>query len=260
MPEGFVAGWLHPEPPIPQYTRFTHQIFSEQNREAVFDALAETIFLYHTDPAACRHNLELLGYPAAAQQIEKRPRTENTRKGNFGEIVASEYLSQALGYEIPVYRLRYNPNPEQSMKGDDVLAFKFGNEDGLGREIVVGESKTRTDFSSNAVEEAYEQLAISCRRPHPISLEFVADHLALEGKQDKADAVLSFLNLYAPNKPTKRWLLFLVTGNRPHDPFGCLQTQEEEIIENLVAVNLSVDNLSAWINRLFEQEIDAHEL
>ena len=35
------------------------------------------------------------------------------------------YICAASGTCLPVYRLRYNPNIEQSMKGDDVLAFDF---------------------------------------------------------------------------------------------------------------------------------------
>jgi len=178
--------------------------------------------------------------------------------GNFGEIVASEYLRQMLGYEIPVYRLRYNPNPESSMKGDDVLGFKFGNVDGSGREIIVGESKARQKFSRSAVEDAYQQLAKSSRRPHPISLTFIANILRLEGQPEKADAILSYLELSGSNLPRKSWLLFLVTGNRPNDPFGCLQ-KRDDIVGNLIVANAHIEGLAKWVDRLFEQEMGLDE-
>lgn len=42
--------------------------------------------------------------------------------------------------ELPVYRLRYNTNPDQSMKDDDVLLFDLDSDP---VRIIVGESKFR---------------------------------------------------------------------------------------------------------------------
>lgn len=51
------------------------------------------------------------------------PANPNTRKGNVAEVVLAEYLVANEGISVPIYRLRYNPNVDQSMKGDDALAF-----------------------------------------------------------------------------------------------------------------------------------------
>jgi len=261
VPDEFIATWLTSTSPSPRYTRFEHQPLTEQieSREKVLPALARVVFLHHNDPQDYRQDIKALGYPGAAQAVDRRPRTANTRMGNFGEIVASEYLHQMLDYDIPIYRLRYNPNPESSMKGDDVLAFKFGNEDGSDREILVGESKAHQQFSRKAVEKAYHQLVEASRRPHPISLTFVVGMLRREGQPKKADSVLAYLNQFLPHKPRKRWLLFLVTGTRPSDPFGCLQ-ERDSVVDNLIAVDVRIEDLAALVNSLFEQEISPDEL
>ena len=133
--DNFIQVWLTQQNPFPAYTMFRHVPLAEVEnlRETVFVPLAETIFAYHNDPEEFTANVAALGYPESAETLDKRPRTQSTRKGNFGEILASEYLRQCEDYRIPVYRLRYNPNPESSMKGDDVLAFRFGEPDGSGR-------------------------------------------------------------------------------------------------------------------------------
>jgi hypothetical protein len=46
-------------------------------------------------------------------------KNESTQKGNFGEIILAEYLKACSGLELLVHKLRFNPNVEQSMKGDD---------------------------------------------------------------------------------------------------------------------------------------------
>lgn len=248
-----IPRWLVPTPPAAHYTQFEHHPLREQAgvRDEILADLARLVFDYHNDPSYYRSDLEWLGFPGLAAELDRRPRTATTRMGNFGEIVASEYVRHALGYDIPILRLRYNPNPDQSMKGDDVLAFKFGEPDGTGREILVGESKVRQRFETDVVREAYDQIS-SSRRPHPTSLTFVAYVLRREGQHDKAEAVLGFLNTFAPYH--KRWLLFLATGNQPRDPFECVQ-QNETCIDGLIAVNVSFADLGPLVRTLFETEV-----
>jgi len=50
----------------------------------------------------------------------------------------AEYLSSTTDAQLPIYRLRYNTNPDQSMKGDDVLLFDL---DAEPVRIIIGESR-----------------------------------------------------------------------------------------------------------------------
>jgi hypothetical protein len=257
--ESFLAEWL--KRIDGKYAKFEHIHLIEDKslREEIFPHLSKTIFLYHNDPEIYKIDLEALGYPEVAQAFDLRPHASTTRTGNFGEILASEYLRQVLGYDIPVFRLRYNPNPDSSMKGDDILAFKFGAEDGSRRAILVGESKVRQNFSTLTVQEAYEQLCSSVRRPHPISLAFVIHRLEDEGDHAKAEAIRAFLDQFAQHRPQKQWLICLTTGNNPRDPFSYLQGIDE-LPSNFMAMNLCIDNLNDWIERLFDWEVTPDDL
>lgn len=251
----FLQTWLTRQPPLPTYTKFQHVPLAEvvNSRNLVFNPLAETVFIHHNDPEELRDNLFVLGYTETMEALDKRPRTTKTRKGNFGEILASEYLRQVEGYCIPIYRLRYNPNPESAMKGDDVLAFKFGDSDGKGREILIAEVKVRNTFATQVITEAYSQLQYG-HRPCPKSLPFVVYILRKENRHDEADQVLAFLHKFAPYQPTRRTLLFLVTGNNPRDPFGAVQAQPN-VIGDLLAINVCIPQLNAFVKALFDYEV-----
>jgi hypothetical protein len=252
----FIRTWLAQQRSQHGYTAFQHLPLSEidNTRDVILSSLAETIFIHHNDPEELKTNLTKLGYLEAMEELDKRPHSPTTRKANFGEILASEYLSQTQGYQIPVYRLRYNPNPESSMKGDDVLAFKFGDPDGKGKEIVVVEAKVRSRFATQVVKKAYTQLQAG-HRPRPKSIIFIVTILRKEGRNDEADQVLEFLNKFANFQPVQRNLLFLVTGNQPRDPFRYVQEQQN-VLRNLQAVNVPLSSLNSLVKELFDYEFD----
>jgi len=102
------------------------------------------------------------------------PVNQNTRKGNLAEVVLAEYVVASEELSLPVYRLRYNPNVDQSMKGDDVLAFDLGSSP---MRILVGESKFRATPRREHVEEIVAGLLRSHHAQIPVSLQFVADRL-----------------------------------------------------------------------------------
>jgi Cap4 SAVED domain len=93
--------------------------------------------------------------------LPRFPIDPSTRKGNLAEVVLAEYLVAATGIVLPIYRLRYNPNIDQSMKGDDVLAFDL---DSNPVRIIVGEAKFRGTSTKKAVEEIVDGLARSTKQ------------------------------------------------------------------------------------------------
>lgn len=152
-----------------------------------------------------------------------------------------------------VYRLRYNPNPNSSMKGDDVLAFKFGRSGDQVYEVCLVEAKVRKKFTSDTVREAYAQFGAE-PRPRPKSLIFIVNALRKEGRDDEANQVLIFLKRLSPHWLSQRYMIFLVTENKPKDPFRYIQEQETPI-ENLVACNLSITDLDNFVNAIFDYEV-----
>ena len=112
------------------------------------------------------------------------PDNDNTKKGNLGEILLCEYIEETTDYEILVYRLRYNPNVSQSMKGDDILLF---NQDNLKETIILGEAKFRVPASKSTVEEILTSFGGEPKLP--LSLTFISTILRDNGKVDLADNI-----------------------------------------------------------------------
>lgn len=119
-----------------------------------------------------------LSVPAS---LSRFPRTDTTRKGNFAEVVLAEYVTATSSLQLPVYRLRHNPNVDQSMKGDDVLAFDLDSDP---MRILVGEAKFRKTPSAAAVSEIVDGLLRSFHNAVPVSLQFVADSLYAAQRPD----------------------------------------------------------------------------
>lgn len=118
--------------------------------------------------------MQAAGFGAHQSSLRRFPTNPSTQKGNLAEIVLAEYIVAVSGMKLPIYRLRYNPNVDQSMKGDDVLAFDL---DASPVRIIVGEAKFRGASSVAAVREIVEGLVRSHRGGIPASLQFVVERL-----------------------------------------------------------------------------------
>lgn len=112
------------------------------------------------------------------------PDNDNTKKGNLGEIILCEYIEETTGYELLVYRLRYNPNVSQSMKGDDILLF---NQDDLKKAIILGEAKYRIPANKSTIEEILSSFGGEPKLP--LSLTFISNILRDNGNIDFADDI-----------------------------------------------------------------------
>ena len=129
--------------------------------------------------------------------LSRFPTNPKTRKGNWTEIFLCEYVVASSNADSPVYRLRYNPNIDQSMKGDDVLAFDLEAEP---VRIVVGEAKFRGKSTKKAVSDIVESLERSHRGGLPASLQFVADRLIQEGNEALGRRIEECANLFVRNR------------------------------------------------------------
>lgn len=126
--------------------------------------------------------LEKYDFKEFAKKLHVFPESDKTRKGNFGEVILSEYLSLTSGVEILIYKLHYNPNIDQSMKGDDVLLVD-------DKTILLGESKFRSQPSKSAVEEAAE--GMGDKLTLPLSLTFIADRLFDQGNIELGEMIFN---------------------------------------------------------------------
>lgn len=122
----------------------------------VIEWLANKIIEHHYSPSLInrlKSKYADLGFPKFAEQYRQVPISDRTRKGNATEIIMVEYIESChSGGLIKTFRLRYNPNVDQSMKGDDALLVDVitdgdGNSD---LKVILGEAKFR-GIPNNAV-------------------------------------------------------------------------------------------------------------
>ncbi len=229
--------WLkEQQPPRLEYKRFRYVEFveDETKRSEAENALAKLLYEYHTRLPVDTNLLAHLKYRQLASVLtgsfDQRPRDRRTRSGNFIEILACE-LAKRLGYDIPVLRLQYNPNRDQSMKGDDILGFREMGGEASGNRILVGEGKFRSDFEMEAVKEAYNGLKVKVRSG-PISMEFVAAILSREGDKQMAAKILQLRKQVFQQDPniTQEYLLFLGTVGQPRSPFKYLEEYNDGLL------------------------------
>ena len=130
-------------------------------------------------------------------QLHLLPKLNTTQKGNLGEIVLIEYLKESRGFTTFVHKLHYNPNPEQSMKGDDVLMF---NPADINNEVIYGECKFRGKPTTDVVGEIVHNL--EGMKKLPISLNFIANRVNEMGDKALAEQIVELqLKIYNGEVP-----------------------------------------------------------
>lgn len=148
----------------------------------------------HASAALARQAFTNQGVPFP-KTLRRIPLDDRMRKGNFAEVMLAEYIKAAGGAQLPVYRLRHNPNIDQSMKGDDVLAFDL---DANPVRVIVGEAKFRKTSAAAVVKEILMALQDSSAVGVPASLQFVAD--CIVNDQLLAERVMACARLFADKK------------------------------------------------------------
>jgi hypothetical protein len=251
--------WLkEQQPPRIKYKRFKYMEFveDETKRLEIESVLARLLYEYHTHSPVNINLLRHLRYPllasALSSSFDQRPRDENMRSGNLIEILACE-LAKNTKYDVPILRLQYNPNRDQSMKGDDMLGFRFTDRKDS---VLVGEGKFRSSFEAKAVEEAYDGLKATTRSG-PLSMEFIAAILSRGGDTIKAAKIMQLRKkiILKDEQVMQRYLLFLGTIGRPRNPFNDLEDFVGELLPGLVAVNVVFKaGLKEWLDRVYCQE------
>ncbi len=250
---------LHPEPDafgcyILSEDRSTdlgvpHRVLSQKNEnwDKTVVQLRKAIIQHHSSAEMrardhrLRKNLLKLGYTIKDKKIHRFPHVDKTRKGNLAEVFLAEYIVASNCAELPIYRLRYNPNVEQSMKGDDVLAFDFSSQP---VRILVGEAKFRSIPSKKVVEDIVAGLVRSHQAGLPVSLQFVADRLFETGNIDLGSRVEDCAFLMARDQLDLHYVGLLLSNVNVKMNVDRHTSGE---LRNLVMISLSVDDPNGLI-------------
>jgi len=185
--------------------------------EAFTASMAHWIVTHHVRPEAIerdrirREALARQGLPDPTPSC--LPTSDKTQKGNWAEILLAEYVAVSCGAQLPVYRLRYNTNVDQSMKGDDVLAFDLDSDP---VRVLVGEAKFRSTPTKDVVEDLVGALVKSHSGNIPASLQFVANQLFESGKNELGQKVAECNALFAQGRLRLDYVGLLVSKKTVH--------------------------------------------
>lgn len=195
-----------------------HRLLDEGPLQSVeFTAtMTQWIVTHHVRPEAIerdRIRREALARQGLVDLVQRFPINPSTQKGNWAEILLAEYVAAACSAQIPVYRLRYNPNVDQSMKGDDVLAFDL---DSNPVRVLVGEAKFRSTPCKAVVDELVGALVKSHSGNIPASLQFVADLLFESGNNELGEKVAACNALFARGRLQLDYVGLIVSSKAAH--------------------------------------------
>lgn len=234
------------------YTKFQNLPLKEKKgiREHIKPALIEAILDHHFPSQRIKEKLKKLGFSGAAKYFSNSlPINDKTRKGNFGEVITSEHLCQRHNYKMPVFKLRFMDNPNMPMRGEDIVAFEIA-EDKKITAICIGETKTLEIYSKGKVKQAYEQI-VKAHHSQPTSLSLICNILYERGEDDLAKQIDEILETLALKPfPRHNWI-FIITGNKPGDPFGAIE-EMDTVVDNLRTVSLCLPQISLFVNEVFK--------
>jgi len=230
-----------------------HRALSENEkiRPATVKCMREMLVKHHASQEALartkqhREAMKRLGFGDEQSRLRRFPLNESTRKGNLAEVVLAEYVVSASELTLPVYRLRYNPNIEQSMKGDDVLAFDL---DADPVRVIIGESKFRGTASEAAVKDIVDCLVRSHKSGLPASLQFVADRLFDAGETELGMKVIGCAKLFALGKLRLDYVGMLLSDPRAAN---CVDQSTPASLRRLAMISLGIKDPNSLVEACF---------
>ena len=202
-------------------------------------AMTQWIVNHHISPEAIERDRvrhEALARQGLVDPTQRFPVNTKTQKGNWAEILLAEYVAASSNTQLPVYRLRYNTNVDQSMKGDDVLAFDL---DSNPVRVLVGEAKFRAAPSKRVVKELVGALAKSHAGNIPASLQFVADRLFDSGNSELGAKIAECNVLFAQGRLQLDYVGLLVSNVNAHSH---VKNNAQSSIHRLAVVSLALAN------------------
>lgn len=221
------------------------------NRNTLIEKLSDWIIEHHTPPKQLERfekKKSILNKHDFTKYVSERMpfpiKNFKTQKGNLGEILLAEYLKSSSGLNLLVYKFRFNPNIEQSMKGDDILLFE---KDNIKNKIIMGESKYRTTPNKSVIEDIMEALS---KDNLPISLSFVRDRLDEEDISEQIDDLIS--EIYKKDIP----IVYVGFLHSNHNVGNHVEKHLNSDNENLVLISYGEKNPEDLIKKSFEKAIE----
>ena len=229
-----------------------HRVLMETSHNDLFlEYMLPVLQKHHTNPEILEKKnaiIKSLKISSPRQYLKSHyPKNPNTQKGNFAEIFLAEYLQLTTDSQLPVYKLRYNPNVNQSMKGDDVLLFDL---DSTPVRIIVGEAKFRETPTKKAVVDIIDNLVCSNKIGIPISLNFVADRLFENNKDELGEKIFKLSLLFLEDKIDVNYVGLLMSNLNVHN---YINNHSKKELRNLLMISLGMNDPVSIIEQAFKQ-------
>lgn len=247
-----IGEWLDYEDKEPTETSCI-RVLSEKKPfgDAVIEPFSKNLIDYHYTPAtinSLKKKFEKLGlkeFGTYYAQSRNLPQNVNTRKGNAVEVLMTEYSLAAIDKLDLTYahRFRYNPNVDQSMKGDDMLIVDFSDE--ANPTIYIGEAKFRKTVDKAVLEDVTKSLA---KDKMPLSLTFLRDRF--ENVDDNKYAKLDDLFIQELSDYDIRYIGFIVgdknAGKNVEEKWECDNPKHIMLV-------LSLDEPEEFVKQAFDK-------
>lgn len=241
---------------VPITSKKRHRELKEKNnhnKDALLNWLSRKLIEHHYDDARLQRLKDKyteLGFKQYAENHRKLPRADRTKKGNATEVILIEYIEGCQGKPlIKHFKLRYNPNVDQAMKGDDVLLIDLYKEKGKDNvKVFLGEAK----FRKKPTKATVRSIAKSLRRTKkPLSYSYLIDEFGRNpSTKGIADALDKFVIDEIKSNGNIIYVGFLLSDNNVSDTVNnCLNTSNPD----LVFISVGLKRPIALVNKAFNK-------
>lgn len=181
-----------------------------RRQAAAISRLERLLPSHYDDPERMAERAERLGSPAVAAVLRNQlPRTKRAQSGDLGEILASEFVTRKLPFDVPVKRLRWKDGRDLPLRGDDVIGLRM-QQDKLF--LLKGEAKSRTTLATPVLDAAAKALRRNRGRPSAHALTFVM-HRMFDADDPRAPLLERYVTGYDPPTTELAHLVFTLCGN-----------------------------------------------
>jgi len=253
--DGVFSSWLSSDDtPATPKLRHRKLDFDSAKRQDAIEEIANWIVLHHVNDSkirelqAKRRILSKYGFKPYFEKQSLLPTADKTQKGNGAEIILAEYLMRSSGLSLLIYKLHYNPNIEQSMKGDDVLLFKKAN---IQEKIIVGESKFQKTPNKSVVEKI--TTVMGGNTVLPLSLGFIVDRLRDKGEKYLAKEVADLQANLHSGKTDIVNVGFVMSNHNTHNHVA---NNGNTSNPNLTFLSLAIDKPDEFIQACFVKALE----
>ncbi len=139
------------------------------------EVLAEVLVNAKSDPTVTAELVDAVGWKTAVTAL--RPGRPAVRRGDFAEAIAAEACEDIDGRVVPIRKLRYQIDSNQTLPGGDIVAFVMADDSARIEDLEFVEVKYRTRPSSGIAVDAHAQLADYHKSGYATTINFLTHRL-----------------------------------------------------------------------------------